>query len=72
MIGEVLALIILNAFFFILLWHLDVHHNLDRLGVKETRGFFNISSEKAYRLSQYGLVATIFLFDLLIVFLLFH
>ena len=49
------------------LWHMDVHHNLDRLGQSETRGMFNMKPEKAYRYSQYILLLSLLLIDVLFV-----
>lgn len=49
------------------LWHMDVHHNLDKLGQSETRGMFKIKPEKAYRYSQYILLICLFLIDVLFI-----
>ncbi len=49
------------------LWHMDVHHNLDKLGQSETRGMFKIKPEKAYRYSQYVLLISLLLIDVLFV-----
>jgi hypothetical protein len=49
------------------LWHMDVHHNLDRLGQSETRGMFKIKPEDAYRYSQYVLLICLLLIDVLFV-----
>ena len=49
------------------LWHMDVHHNLDKLGQSETRGMFKIKPEKAYRYSQYILLVSLLLIDVLFV-----
>lgn len=49
------------------LWHMDVHHNLDKLGQSETRGMFKIKPEKAYRYSQYILLISLFLIDVLFI-----
>lgn len=49
------------------LWHMDVHHNLDKLGQSETRGMFKIKPEKAYRYSQYVLLISLLLIDVLFI-----
>ena len=49
------------------LWHMDVHHNLDKLGQSETRGVFKIKPEKAYRYSQYILLISLLLIDVLFI-----
>lgn len=49
------------------LWHMDVHHNLDKLGQSETRGVFKIKPEKAYRYSQYILLVSLLLIDILFI-----
>jgi hypothetical protein len=54
------------------LWHMDVHHNLDRLGHSETRGMFKIKPETAYRYSQYALLLSLFLIDALFVLTFFY
>lgn len=54
------------------LWHMDVHHNLDKLGQSETRGMFKIKPEKAYRYSQYILLVSLLLIDVLFVLTLVH
>ncbi len=60
-------LFLLNIIFVGALWHMDIHHNLDRLGHTETRGIFKMTPEKAYRYSQYVLVLTLFLIDILFI-----
>ena len=62
-----LALLLLNILFMVALWHLDVSHNLDRVGETSTRGIFKIKPETAYRYSQYALVLTLSLLDVLFV-----
>ena len=59
-------LFVLNVAYMFFLWHMDVNHNLDKLGENKTRGIFKIRPEFAYRLSQYGLIAVLLLIDLLI------
>lgn len=63
--GYLILLFLLNIIFVGALWHMDVHHNLDRLGHSETRGIFKMRPEKAYRLSQYVLLLSLFLIDIL-------
>jgi len=46
---------------------MDVNHNLDRLGEKQTRGISKMSPERAYRLSQYVLISSLILIDILFV-----
>ncbi len=46
---------------------MDVHHNLDKLGQSETRGMFKMKPEKAYRYSQYILLITLLLIDVLFI-----
>lgn len=60
-------LLLLNIAFVIAIWHLDLNHNLDRLGQKQTRGILKISPEKGYRYSQYVLLICLFLLDILFV-----
>ncbi|MCL5970339.1 MAG: hypothetical protein M1450_02475 [Patescibacteria group bacterium] len=60
-----LLLIILNILFVAAVWHMDLNHNLDRLGEKKTRGVFKITPEKGYRYSQYFLIAVLIAIDLL-------
>lgn len=57
-------LFLLNIIFVVAIWHMDVNHNLDRKGTRRTRGVFKISPEAGFRYSQYALLATIFLLDL--------
>ncbi|MFH0937218.1 MAG: hypothetical protein V1808_02910 [Candidatus Daviesbacteria bacterium] len=61
-------LFLLNIIFVGALWHMDVHHNLDKYGHTETRGVFKMKPEKAYRYSQYVLLVSLFLLDILFVF----
>lgn len=65
----IIIVLLLNGVFLVSLWHMDVNHNLDRLGEKQTRGVLKISPEAGYRISQYCLVAAVFLLDLLILYL---
>ena len=65
-----LFIIVVNGLFLIALWHLDVNHNLDRLGEKGTRGIFKITPEAGYRISEYLLIASVFLLDCLVLYLL--
>lgn len=58
-------LFFLNIVYIGALWHLDLNHNLDKFGQEKTRGIFKIKPEAGYRLSQYVLIATLFLIDLL-------
>jgi len=46
---------------------MDVNHNLDKKGERQTRGVFKLSPEKAYRYSYYFLLAVLFLIDVLFV-----
>lgn len=62
-----ILLFLLNILFVGAVWHMDVHHNLDRFGHSETRGVFKIKPEKAYRYSQYILIASLLLIDILFV-----
>ena len=66
--GKIFLLIILNILFIGSIWHMDVNHNLDRLGDKKTRGIFKIHPETGYRISQYALVILLILLDLLVLF----
>jgi hypothetical protein len=66
-----LLLFLLNILFVAALWHMDVHHNLDRFGEALTRGVFKIKPEKAYRYSQYVLLCSLLLMDALFVFAVF-
>ncbi len=72
MFQRIFFLILLNTFFIISLWHLDINHNLDRVGEKKTRGVFKIPAEKGYRISQYGLILGVLLFDIFILYLLLY
>lgn len=63
-----LLLFLLNILFVAALWHMDVHHNLDRFGEALTRGVFKMKPEKAYRYSQYVLLSSLLLIDALFVF----
>jgi hypothetical protein len=63
-----IALLLLNIFFVIALWHMDVTSNEDRLGAKLTRGIFKIPPETAYRLAEYLLIGILFAIDILFVF----
>jgi len=49
------------------LWHMDVHHSLDKYGHDETRGVFKMKPEKAYRWAQYALIVSLLLIDLLFI-----
>lgn len=64
---ELIALFALNILFVGALWHMDVHHNLDKYGQSETRGIFQMKSEKAYRYSQYVLILVLIFIDWLFV-----
>lgn len=64
-----ILLFLLNIAFVSALWHMDINHNLDRLGNKKTRGVFKVAPEQGYRYSQYVLIATLALLDFLVVFL---
>ena len=63
----IIFLLLLNILFVLSLWHMDVNHNLDRLGEKQTRGISKMSPERAYRLSQYVLISSLILIDILFV-----
>ena len=60
-------LFFLNILLVAALWHMDINHNLDRLGQSETRGVFKIKPERAYRYSQYALLLSLLLIDALFV-----
>jgi hypothetical protein len=60
-------LFVLNILLVAALWHMDVNQNLDKLGQSETRGMFKIKPEKAYRYSQYVLLISLLLIDVLFV-----
>lgn len=64
---NLIILFLLNIIFVAALWHMDIHHNLDKLGQAETGGVFKMKPEKAYRYSQYVLLLTLFLIDILFV-----
>jgi hypothetical protein len=64
----VILLFCLNIVFVGALWHMDVHHNLDRLGQPLSRGMFKIKPETAYRYSQYVLLLSLLSMDALFVF----
>lgn len=61
-----LLLIVINILFVVAIWHMDINHNLDRLGERKTRGIFKISPETGHRMSQYVLIVLIVLLDLLV------
>ena len=65
---ELLILFALNILFMGALWHMDVHHNLDKHGISETRGVFKMKAEKAYRISSYVLIGSLLLLDLLFIY----
>jgi hypothetical protein len=62
-----ILLFALNILLVAALWHMDVHHNLDKLGQSETRGMFKVTPEKAYRYSQYVLLICLLLIDILFI-----
>ena len=64
---KLILLFALNILLVGALWHMDVHHNLDKLGQSETRGMFKMKPEKAYRYSQYILLFSLLLIDVLFV-----
>lgn len=64
---KLFLLFLLNILFVGAIWHMDVSHNLDRGGVKKTRGVFKISPDAAYRLSQYALILSLILIDLIFI-----
>jgi len=64
---KLILLFALNILLVGALWHMDVHHNLDKLGQSETRGMFKMKPEKAYRYSQYILLITLLLIDVLFI-----
>ncbi len=47
---------------------MDVHHILDKYGHSETRGVFKIKPEAAYRYSQYILLLSLLLIDVLFIY----
>lgn len=49
-------------------WHMDVGHNLSLEKKQKTEGVFRVSPKQAYRYSQYVLILTLILIDLLFVF----
>jgi len=51
------------------IWHIDVNHNIDRLGQEKTRGIFKLKPEKAIRYAQYTLIFTIIIYDFIIAYL---
>lgn len=65
---ELMILFILNIVFVGALWHMDVHHNPEKSGQARTGGVFRVKPEDAYRYSQYVLILTLILIDLLFVF----
>ncbi len=71
-IMTLILLFFLNILFVGALWHMDVHHNLDRLGQSETRGMFKMKPATAYRYSQYVLVLSLLLIDALFVLTFFY
>lgn len=62
---ELIILFILNIIFVGAVWHMDVHHNLDRSGQTKTGGVFRLKPEDAYRYSQYILILSLILIDIL-------
>ena len=72
MIVNLLLLFLLNILFVGALWHMDVNHNLDKLGSSETRGLFKMKPEAAYRYSQYFLLITLLAIDALFIFTFFN
>lgn len=64
---ELIILFLLNIVFVGAVWHLDLHHNLDKAGQKQTSGLFKVKPEKAFRYSQYILILTLILIDILFV-----
>lgn len=60
-------LFFLNIIYVGALWHMDVHHNLDKYGHTETRGVFKMTPERAYRYSQYVLMVILLAIDTLFV-----
>jgi len=71
MILVVFIILFLNALFIASLRHMDINHHFIKLGKKRARGAVEISSEKGYKISQFGLIIVLLLFDLLILYLLF-
>ena len=68
----VIAVLFLTNIIFVCLWQLSVQGNLDKLGVKQTRGIFKISPWTKARLSEYCLALCVFLLDFIILYLIFH
>lgn len=64
---SLIILFFLNILFVGALWHMDVHHNLDKYGHSKTRGVFKVKPEAAYRYSQYILLLILLLVDILFV-----
>jgi len=64
---ELIILILLNILFVGALWHMDVHHNLDKVGKTEVGSLFKMKPEKAYRYSQYILIFSLILIDILFI-----
>ena len=64
---ELFLLFTLNILFMGALWHMDVHHSLDKYGHDETRGVFKMKPEKAYRWAQYALIVSLLLIALLFI-----
>jgi len=64
--AKVFFLIILNILFVAAILHMNINHNLDRLGEKKTKGIFKLTPETGYRYSQYFLIAILILLDLLV------
>lgn len=62
-----LLLLFLNILFVGAVWHMDVNHNLDKLGQEKTRGILRIKPENAYRYSYYVLILVLILLDILFV-----
>lgn len=65
---ELIILFVLNILFVGAVWHMDVHHNLEKQGQRTAGGVFRFKTEDAYRYSQYVLIITLILIDLLFVF----
>lgn len=72
MVMQLAALFLLTIIGVAAIWHMDVNQNLERFRKKQTEGIFKISPEVGFRYSEYVLIAVIFAFDLLFIFLLFH
>lgn len=64
------ALFALNIAFTMAVWHMDLNHHLDLEGARVTRGIFKIKPETAYRISEYALIGSLFLIDILVLVLL--